>query len=144
MAATAVPKEEAPIAVSKVLMGVSAGMVVGVPISSFIASTVSFEMAMLFFAIVNVIAFIAVVLFVPSMPVKEKLSYGSQLSVLKKPVTWLAIVAVIALNSAIFGVYSYLSEYLRTVTNISGNAISLMLGIYGATNIIGNIIAGSY
>ncbi|HDR4563299.1 MFS transporter [Bacillus cereus] len=142
MAATAVPKEEAPIAVSKVLMGVSAGMVVGVPISSFIASTVSFEMAMLFFAIVNVIAFIAVVLFVPSMPVKEKLSYGSQLSVLKKPVTWLAIVAVIALNSAIFGVYSYLSEYLRTVTNISGNAISLMLGIYGATNIIGNIIAG--
>ncbi|PGO22314.1 MFS transporter [Bacillus cereus] len=142
MAATTVPKEEAPIAVSKVLMGVSAGMVVGVPISSFIASTVSFEMAMLFFAIVNAIAFIAVVLFVPSMPVKEKLSYGSQLSVLKKPVTWLAIVAVISLNSAIFGVYSYLSEYLRTVTNISGNTISLMLGIYGATNIIGNIIAG--
>ena len=99
-------------------MGVSAGMVLGVPIASFIASVVSFEMAMLFFAIVNAIAFIATLIFVPSMPVNERLSYGAQLAVLKKPITWLSIVTVILINSAIFGVYSYLAEYLKTVTNI--------------------------
>ena len=142
MAANSVRKEEAPKAVSKVIIGVSAGMVLGVPVASFLASAVSFQMAMLFFAIVNAIAFIATFVFVPSMPVKERLSYGSQLSVLKKPITWLSIIAVIFLNSAVFGVYSYLAEYLKTVTNISGKSISFMLVIFGGASIIGNIVAG--
>ncbi|MFC7686690.1 MFS transporter [Ureibacillus sp. GCM10028918] len=142
MAANSVSKEEAPKAVSKVFIGVSAGMVLGVPIASFLASTVSFQISMAFFAIVNAIVFIATLVYFPSIPVKERLSYGAQLSVLKKQVTWLSIVAVILLNSAIFGVYSYLAEYLKTVTNISGKSISLMLVLFGGANIIGNIIAG--
>jgi predicted MFS family arabinose efflux permease len=128
--------------VSKVFIGVSAGMVLGVPIASFLASTVSFQISMTFFAIVNAIVLIATWVFFPSMPVKERLSYGAQLSVVKKPVTWLSIIAVLLLNSAVFGVYSYLAEYLKTVTNISGKLISLMLILFGAANIIGNIIAG--
>ncbi|MFY0804444.1 MFS transporter [Peribacillus frigoritolerans] len=142
VAADSVSKEEAPKAVSKVFIGVSAGMVVGVPIVSFIANAVSIEMAMAFFAIVNAIVFLATLIFVPSMPVEEKLSYGAQLSVLKKSITWLSIMAVILLNSAVFGVYSYLTEFLKTVTNMSSNTISLMLLIYGGANIIGNIAAG--
>jgi MFS transporter, DHA1 family, inner membrane transport protein len=142
VAAASVSKEEAPKAVSNVFIGISAGMVVGVPIASFIASVVSFEMAMTFFAIVNALVFIATLIFIPSMPVEERLSYGAQFSVLKKSITWLSIVTVILLNSAVFGVYSYFAEYLKTVTNMPANAISLMLFIYGGANIIGNVIAG--
>ncbi|MEH7109509.1 MFS transporter [Bacillus sp. JJ1764] len=142
VAAASVSKEEAPKAVSKVFIGVSAGMVVGVPIASFIASVVSLQMAMTFFAVVNVIVFVATLLFVPSMPVAEKLSYGSQLSVLKKSTTWISILTVILLNSAVFGVYSYLADYLKTVTNMSPNTISLLLFLYGVANIIGSIVAG--
>jgi DHA1 family inner membrane transport protein len=142
VAAASVSKEEAPKAVSKVFIGVSAGMVIGVPIASIIASAASLQMAMVFFAAVNIMVFIATLLFVPSMPVEERLSYGAQLSVLKKKITWLSIVAVILINSAIFGVYSYLAEYLKTVTNMSSNTISLMLFIYGGANIIGNVVAG--
>jgi DHA1 family inner membrane transport protein len=111
VAATSVPKEEGPKAVAKVMMGVSAGMVLGVPITSFIANATSLQMAMLFFAIVNALAFIATLLFVPSMPVHEKLSYGTQLGVLKKSKTWLSIAAVIFINAAIAGVNSYIAEY---------------------------------
>lgn len=142
VAADSVRKEEAPKAVAKVFIGVSAGMVAGVPIASFIDNALSYEMAMAFFAIVNVIVFIATLLFVPSMPVGERLSYGTQLSVLKKPIIWISIVTVILLNSAVFGVYSYLTEYLKTVTNMSANVISLTLFIFGGANIIGNIVAG--
>lgn len=141
-ASASVSKEEAPKAVAKVIMGVSAGMVLGVPVTSFIASITSLEMAMLFFAIMNGIAFIATLIFVPSMPVNERLSYGAQLSVLKRPATWISISTVIFLNGSVFGVYSYLAEYLKTVTNISEKTISLILLIYGIANIVGNIIAG--
>jgi len=142
VAASSVSKEQAPKAVSKVFIGVSAGMVAGVPIASYLDSAVSYDMAMAFFAIVNAIAFLATFLFVPSMPVGERLSYGRQFAVLTKPVLWMSIATVVLLNSAVFGVYSYLAEYLRTVTAMSPNTISLTLFIFGGANIIGNIIAG--
>ncbi|MED4402564.1 MFS transporter [Metabacillus fastidiosus] len=142
VAASSVKPEEAPKAVSKVFIGVSAGMIAGVPIASFIDSAFSYEMAMAFFAIVTAIMLIAALIFVPSMPVKERLSYGTQLTVLKKPILWISIVTVVLLNASVFGVYSYIAEYLETVTQMSSNIISLTLFVFGGANIIGNIVAG--
>ncbi len=142
VAASSVKPEEAPKAVSKVFIGVSAGMVAGVPIASFIYSAFSYEMAMGFFAIVNVIVLVATLIFVPSMPVEERQSYGEQIAVLKKSILWVSIVAVILLNASVFGVYSYIAEYLETVTQMSPNTISLTLFVFSGANIIGNIVAG--
>lgn len=142
VAAASVSKEKAPKAVAKVFIGVSAGMVLGVPVTSYIASEVSFMMGMMFFTVVNALVFMATLLFVPSMPVKEKLSYGAQLNVLKKKIVWYSIIAVTLINGALFGFFSYMSDYLRTVTEVSYSVISILLLIYGLANIIGNVIAG--
>lgn len=142
VAAGSVSKEKAPKAVAKVFIGVSAGMVLGVPVTSYIASEVSFTMGMMFFTMVNALVFVATLLFVPSMPVKEKLSYGAQLNVLKKKIIWYSIMAVTLINGALFGFFSYMSDYLRTVTEVSYSVISILLMIYGLANIIGNVIAG--
>lgn len=142
VAGSSVSEQEAQKAISKVFIGVSAGMVLGVPIVSFIAEAISIQAAMSFFAIVNIFSLIATIYFVPSIPVTEKLTYGSQLKILIKGVTWISILAVLFINAAIFGVYSYLAEYLGTVTNMPSNLISVMLLIYGIANIVGNIIAG--
>lgn len=142
VAAASVSKEKAPKAVAKVFIGVSAGMVLGVPVTSYIASEVSFTMGMAFFTVINALVFIATILFVPSMPVKEKLSYGEQLGVLKKKITWYSVIAVTLINGALFGFFSYMSDYLKTVTEVSYNVISSMLLIYGLANIAGNVIAG--
>jgi predicted MFS family arabinose efflux permease len=142
VAATSVSKEEAPKAVSKVIMGVTAGMILGVPITNYIASETSIEMAMLFFAIVNAIAFIATLIFIPSLPVKERLSYGTQISVLKKPIVWLAIATVVFIGSATSSINSFIAEYLGTVTNISGGTLTLALFLLGLASLFGNIVGG--
>ena len=142
VAAASVSKEQAPKAVSKVFVGVSAGMVLGVPVTSYIASEVSFSMAMLFFTVVNALVFVATILFIPSMPVKEKVSYGAQLSVLKKTTMWYSIIAVTLINGAMFGFFSYMSDYLKKVTEVSYNVISAVLLVYGLANIVGNVMAG--
>ena len=140
VAAASVSKEKAPKAVAKVFIGVSAGMVLGVPVTSYIASEVSYSMGMLFFTVVNALVLVATILFVPSMPVKEKLSYGTQLGVLKKKVDWYSILAITLINGALFGFFSYMSDYLKTITGVSYTVISTMLLIYGLANIIGNVI----
>lgn len=142
VAGASVPEKEAPKAVSKVMMGVSAGMVLGVPIVSYISNMTSLRVGMLFFAGVNAAALIATIFAVPDLPVKEKLSYGTQLSVLKEGKTWLSIIGVMFLNGSVFGVYSYLSEYMETVTRLSSGRISILLLVYGLANMIGNMIAG--
>ena len=142
VAASSVSKEKAPKAVAKVFIGVSAGMVLGVPITSYIASEVSFIGGMAFFTLINILVFIATLVFVPSMPVEEKLSYGEQLNVLKKKITWYSIVAVTLMNGALFGFFSYMSDYLKTITGVSYPVISTMLLVYGLANIAGNVIAG--
>ena len=121
---------------------VSAGMVLGVPVTSYIASEFSFSAAMVFFTVVNTFVLLATIFLIPSMPVKERLSYGTQLSVLKKPVLWNSFLAALLMNAAMFGFYSYLSDYLITVTDVSFKVISLLLFVYGMANIVGNIAAG--
>lgn len=135
-------EKNAPKAVAKINIGVSAGMVVGVPISNFLAENISLQASMTFFAIVTLLAFIATLIFVPSMPVREILSYGSQLKILKKPIVWTSIIAIIFLNGSIFGVFNYLADYLSSVANFSPSFVSILLFVYGICNIIGSIIAG--
>lgn len=142
VASSTVDKTNIPKVIAKVMVGVSAGMVLGVPVVSYIASITSLKIAMLFFALVNGIALLVTIIFIPSMPVKNRLSYGTQLRILKEKNVWFAIIAVVFLNGGIFGVYSYLADYLERVTNYSAEFISIALLVYGFANIVGNIIAG--
>lgn len=135
-------ERNAPKAVAKINIGVSAGMVVGVPISNFLAENISLSASMAFFAIVTLLAFIATWIFVPSMPVREILSYGSQLKILRKPIVWTSIAAVIFCNGSIFGVFNYLADYLSSVANFAPSFVSILLFVYGICNIFGSIIAG--
>lgn len=136
------PGEE-PRMVAKINMGVAAGMVAGVPVSNFLAEEISLAASMAFFAIATFTVLLATLWYVPSMPVKERLSYGSQLSVLKKPSVWTSIAAVIFLNGSIFGVFNYLAEYLGAVSGIAPTIISILLFVYGICNILGSLLAGN-
>lgn len=97
------------------------------PLTSYLADKISLEVAFLFGAVVSIIAFLGILAWLPSMPVKEKMSYGKQLGILRKPLLWLNIVAVIFIFAAMFSVYSYFAEYLGQVTHMNGSWISIML-----------------
>ncbi|TBL74523.1 MFS transporter [Paenibacillus thalictri] len=137
-------KDQAAKASSKVFMGVTAGMVIGTPITSLIADVVSLQAAMWFFAAVNAVAFLGILLFIPSMPVQGRLSYGTQLGVLKKPIVWLSMATAAFVLSGLYAVYSFFAEYLDKVTHMTGKEISVMLVLFGATGIAGNLLAGKW
>lgn len=142
VASDSVNSKDAPKAVARVFIGVSAGMVVGVPIVNFLATQFNLSIALSFFALVNIIVLILTLIFIPKMPTKKSVTYGTQLSVLKRPLTWMSIIISILFNAAIFGVYSYLTDYLNIVTEAPSHYVSIILFLYGISNILGNIIAG--
>ncbi|MED3803783.1 MFS transporter [Lysinibacillus xylanilyticus] len=141
-AANLVPPEKSGRAVSKVFLGVTVGFALGVPLTSYLAEQFSLEIAFLFGVIVNAVAFIGILILLPSMPVKEKMSFGKQVGILRKTELWLNIGTVIFIFAAMFSVYSYFAEYLAKVTHMNGSSISIMLLIFGVIMIFGNFLFG--
>ena len=137
VAAEIVEPEKAQDAVSKVIMGVSAGMIIGVPITTFVATNLGYQYSMLWFSAVTFIALIATVIFFPSLPGKEQ-SYGNQVKVATTGVFIISVLGVIFLNGGMYTAYSYISEFLNSITNIFGTELSIILFIYGVASIVGN------
>lgn len=143
MAAASVAAENVPKAIARINMGVAAGMVIGVPVSNFLASQFGFREAMSFFAVVTGIMFMATLLFVPDKFAGEQKSYGEQFSVLRRVQVWLAVIAVVFLNGSIFGVYNYMAEYLERVAGVANETGAFLLLVFGVMNVAGSWLAGS-
>lgn len=144
VAAESVAKEKAPLAVARINMGVAAGMVVGVPISNFLATTFGLAASLSFFALVTGTMFLLTLFFVPDMPASGVKSYGEQLRVLRHPSVWATILAIIFVNGSIFGVFSYLADYLSQGVGVAAALISLLLFVYGLSNLGGSWLGGEF
>lgn len=139
--AAAATKDEPSRGIARVFVGVSAGMVLGVPMTTFVTTHWSYEAAMGIFAVINTVVLFATFFLVPDMPAKQH-NPGHQLRVLKKPSLWLGVTAFTCINGAMFGFFSFMSEFLHKVSAFSFDAVSSVLLAYGIANIVGNMLAG--
>ena len=139
--AAAATKDEPSRGIARVFVGVSAGMVLGVPMTTFVTTHWSYEAAMGIFAVINTVVLVATFFLVPDMPAKQH-NPGHQLRVLKKPSLWLGVTAFTCINGAMFGFFSFMSEFLHQVSAFSFDAVSSVLLAYGIANIVGNMLAG--
>ncbi|MEN4889639.1 MFS transporter [Erwinia billingiae] len=144
VAANSVPKEKAAGASAKVFAGVAIGLVLGVPLSSMIAEHFSLSAAFYFGAAACVLAFLGVLFLMPSMPTLHKVSFASQLSVLRNGKLWLTISTVTLIFAAMFSSFSYVADYLSRVTHLNNNYISAMLILFGVCGFAGNFVFSSF
>ncbi|CAM3662751.1 MULTISPECIES: MFS transporter [Enterobacterales] len=144
VAANSVPKEKAAGAAAKVFAGVAIGLVLGVPLSSLIAEHFSLSAAFYFGAAACVLAFLGVLFLMPSMPTLHKVSFASQLSVLRNGKLWLTISTVTLIFAAMFSSFSYVADYLSRVTHLNNNYISAMLILFGVCGFAGNFVFSSF
>ncbi len=133
---------EGPKAVSIVFSGVSIGTVLGVPLVAFFADQFDWQAAFLTSSVITAVALLFLLRYLPSMPVKEKLSFGSQLGILKRSTTWWSIATVTLIITAMSTSYSYMAEYLKETVHMDGKTISLTLLLFGAAGVFGNILLG--
>ncbi len=135
------PKERATHATTVAFIGTTLGLVFGVPITAWVAGRFSYEASILFCAAATLLAGIGLLLKLPRQ-VTVPQSFASQLSILKSPAVWLAIVATVLIFTSKFAVYSYAAEYLRSETGMDAETISLLLVIFGVGGVLGNLLAG--
>ncbi|MDX7992069.1 MFS transporter [Xenorhabdus sp. psl] len=83
VATNSVPEEKSASANAKVFAGVAVGMVLGMPMSSFIAENLSLSAAFYFGAITCTLAFIGILVFMPSIPAIKNVTFTEKLNVLR-------------------------------------------------------------
>lgn len=135
-------KEKATQASAKAFVGTSMGMVLGIPITTYIQHQFSFEAAFIFCTLVNIAAGAGIAIMLPNKPKAEKVTYGKQFGILRKVPLWVNIGAATFIFAAMFSVYSYSAEYLEQVMGMSGEAVSVMLVVFGVGGVAGNLLAG--
>ncbi len=128
--------------VAKIFVGVSSGMVLGVPITSFIAVNLSYEAAMLSFALVNALVLVLTWILFPSLSAEKKHGLGD-FKIILRPIVIISVLSFTFINGAMFGFFSFMSDFLHEVSALDFNAIGLVLLGYGIANIAGNIIGGA-
>ncbi|MEH0330525.1 MFS transporter [Campylobacter coli] len=134
-------KKDIPKNVGKIFAAVSVGMVLGVPLTSYLGGNFGFEISMLLFVFLNLLSFVATLFFVPNFKKENKVKIGKQLLILRYPLLWISILCVVCINAGIWGFYSYFSDFLLSISKINFDLISIILALYGFANIIGNNLA---
>lgn len=129
-------------AIGIVFMGVSASLVLGVPLGLMLGNAFGWRAPFVLIVILTAVSLLFVYLFMDKIAPKPIISLKAQL----KTLTNIKIV-LIQLTSFFFlaghlTLYAYLTPFLQTTLGLEGNAISLMYLLFGIAAIIGGGIGG--
>lgn len=127
--------------ITKILLGISVGSIVGLPITTWLGTTWGYQMAMSWIFLITVISLILIVMFMPQLEGKSK-SYEMPLNEIITKEFVLASTAIIMMPIGASIVYNYMPYFLQTVTNIHTYKLSILLFIYGLISISGTWIGG--
>ncbi|MGO2303891.1 MAG: MFS transporter [Providencia sp.] len=144
IAANAMPPAKSTQGTAIVFSGVAIGMVLGMPLSAFIAQEFSLSAAFWFGALTSLVAFIGIFLNVPSINVTAPLKIHQQIKILNNVSVWLSILTITLIFSTMFATFSYIADYLIQITHFSNNITSTLLILFGISGYIGNFIFSYY
>ncbi|HEV7380444.1 MAG TPA: MFS transporter, partial [Dyadobacter sp.] len=125
-----------------VIGGIAIAQVTVIPVTAYLSSLYGWQSSFMLQGVISLIGIGGILAFIPDMPVSERLSYSSQLQILKKPGFIISIIFNVFLISAWFSSYSYFADYLAKAKLMSGQQISTMLLLFGLTGVIANRMAG--
>lgn len=130
-----------PNSTNKVVLGVSAGSILGLSITSYVGLSYGYQTAMLWFALINFLSLILTFLFIPNFE-GNKEPVVVQIGHAKSKLFLFSILFVLFVIIGISITYNYIPTYLSQVTQINGEALFITLLLMGLTSLVGTTLSG--
>ncbi len=142
-ATTSADKKVAHQMMAIVMAGIGIATITTVPFATYIAGLFNnWQLSFMVQAFISLVVLVAIIILLPSMPIEEKKSYGSQLKIIAKPTFLISAFFSFLMIGGLFSTYSYFADYLSKVNHMSPKTIGLMLLLFGSTGVLGNFLAG--
>ena len=140
VAASLVPLHLRTRAVSTILLGLTIGTVIGVPVANAISHAFGWRWT---FAIVSVLAIVTMGLiaqFAPRDPAHADASPLKELGALKNRQVWLTLGIGAVGFGGMFAVYAYLASTLTAVTGVGPEVLPWVFAVFGVGMLAGNLL----
>lgn len=127
--------------ITKILLGISVGSIMGLPITTGLGTIFGYQIAMSWIFAINFLALLLIIVFFPRIPGRyedNKISFSS----LKTKEFILASLGIVMMPIGASIVYNYMPYFLQTVSHIYTYNLSLFLFTYGLFSIFGTWLGG--
>ncbi|AKG37261.1 MFS transporter [Paenibacillus durus] len=142
MAAKTVAVELRGRAIGLIFMGLSASLVLGVPLGTMIGENFGWRMTFVLVSVLSIVSMLGIIKFLPKIPPQPAVPLLKQIATLKsKKIASIQLISVLELTGH-FTVYTYFTPSLQKTMGLSTNMISIVLLIFGAAGITGGWIGG--
>ena len=129
-------------AVSQVYLGISAALVLGVPIGTLAAGAIGWRGTFWVLAGMSAVLAGAIHVYMPVVPAQRRAAGDSQVAILRQP-RFIAHVALSTLAfTAMFTAYTYLADMLERIAGIAPGAVGWWLMGFGVVGLVGNYVGG--
>jgi DHA1 family inner membrane transport protein len=135
------PKNRAK-AVAHVMTGLTVATVLGVPIASWLGQGLGWRSAFGLVVVIGVITLTALWHWLPDLSAMHATSPLAELSALRRPQVWLALLIGMVGFGGMFAVYTYVSTTLTDVSGLALGLVPLALMVFGLGMVVGNLVGG--
>ena len=142
IAAKIAPPGKQASAIANVTMGITASLIIGVPLGRMVASAFGWKAVFLAIAIVGVIAMLVIAAVFPRMQGDKPVPLIKQFALLKKPQILVALAITFFWLGGYSLAYTYISPFLLEVTHLNESLISAALFVFGIASLIGSKVGG--
>lgn len=131
-------------AASFVLGGLMLAPVLGVPATAIIEQSLGWRASFWSVAMFSAVCAVSVVALVGESKGGAVISLKRELAALCNPGLWAAYATSGLIIGATFAAFSYLVPIFTQVSGFAPSAIPMLLAMYGAANVVGNLIVGRF
>ncbi|MED1793634.1 MFS transporter [Brevibacillus nitrificans] len=142
IAAKIAPPGKQASAIANVTMGITASLIIGVPLGRMVASAFGWKAVFLAIAIVGGLAMLVIATVIPRMQGDKPVPLIKQFALLKKPQVLVALAITFFWLGGYSLAYTYLSPFLLEVTHLHESLISAALFVFGVASLIGSKVGG--
>lgn len=143
LAGRLVPPQSAGRATAVIFSAVPLGSVLGVPLGTFVGEEAGWRTAFTLMGVLSVAVCGAMLLVLPSLAPEEALRVSVLRAALRGSGTRWALLVTFLVVLAHFGAYTYVTPFLRQVTDVGPGVVTVFLLAYGAAGIAGNFLGGA-
>jgi MFS transporter, DHA1 family, inner membrane transport protein len=129
-------------AVARMLSGLAAANVVGVPVGVWIASRLSWRWTFVAVAVLGVVGLLAVMRWIPHQPRGMAGSVRRQLTMLRNRRVLLMLAVVVFGFAGVFACFSYIAPLLTTVAGFPSSRLPVLMVVVGVGMTIGTRLGG--
>ncbi|CAM3727845.1 MFS transporter [Ectopseudomonas alcaliphila] len=134
--------ERAGQAIANVYLGISAAMLLGIPLGTLVSNALGWRGAFWLLAGLSMIMALAILTFMPTVSRTAKVDFLQQAKIFKEPYFLSNVLLSIVVFSAMFTAYTYLADILERVAGVHPENVGWWLMAFGAVGLIGNWIGG--